>query len=263
MSFLLRKTNLIRPLWVAPLFVALFTPLESAAQLEYEFHWGRLPVAEFTLALPSVESQVVRVDGSTVGIVGALFNYEGAMQSDYSDPEITVFELGGLDGDFQEGRVINFYPNRPAEITSFLDDELGQPSGELVDSMGVTVDPLKIVFDLFGYLEGFAESDLSNLVCEGEYSVFDGKRHYLLKLAGGAEEQLKGDRRWAFSGLAMRCDISVTYLLAVDGDENNPWHENNSDQRSLWIALVEGELVPVRMAISGPIGYVVGRLKVN
>lgn len=258
--FFLRKKNKHQRLAGHSLLVAVaLAPIKSLAELEYEFHWGRLPVAEFTLELPSGDSKVVRVDGSTVGIVGALFNYDGAMQSDYSNPDLTTFDLGGLDGDFEERREIHFYPNRSAQIISFLDDELEQPSAELVDSMGVTVDPLRIVLDLFA---GQAGQGLESPSCEGEYSVFDGKRHYLLSLTGGAEELIDADRNWAYSGSAFRCDIGVTYLLALGGDETNPWHEGESDQRSLWMAEVQGEIVPVRMAISGPVGYVVGRLRI-
>lgn len=225
--------------------------LAQSSALEYRFHWGKVPVANFKLTLPSVESQVVRVEGSTVGLVGKIFNYDGAIESDYSDMKSVVFRLSGTDNDFEEYRTINFYPDRPAEVVDFLDDELPPPARELVESMGITVDPFRAMLALIGdATEG----------CSGRYSVYDGKRHYKLGLAAGRRETLEADRDWTYAGEAIRCDLSISYMESSVGNEQNPWFEEDSEDRSVWLAEIDSKFVPVLIEMPGPIGRIVGRV---
>lgn len=226
------------------------------ADFDYRFHWGRLAVAQFNLELPTNDSQVVQVSGSTVGVVGTLFNYDGAMQSDYSDPQSTLFELSGLDGSFEEHRSMRFYADRPAKIIDFLDDEIAQPTDSLVEAMGITSDPLRIVADLAAGSAGA----LGTEICRGDYSVFDGKRHYRLSLQELGYETLQADRQWSYSGSSIKCEVQVTYLLAASGNEQNPWYEDREDTRIIWLAEINNNIVPVRISMAGPFGRVVGRL---
>jgi hypothetical protein len=233
------------------------------AQLNYRFHWGKIPVAEFGLELPQADSQIIKIEGRTVGFVGAIFSYDGVIQSDYSDIDSVIFQISGIDNDFSEHREINFFTDRPAEILDFLDDEQEQPADEIVESMGITVDPLRVVFAL---LSGSgAESTTETLSardrCNGEYSVFDGKRHYRLKLEAAEGETLKADRSWGYTGQAFRCNILVVSLEATSGEEQNPWHEDDRDTRSLWLAEIDEQLRLVRVSMPGPIGRVTGRLE--
>jgi len=202
-----------------------------------------------------------------VGFVGAIFSYDGVIQSDYSDLNSVNFQISGIDNGFSERREINFYSDRPAEIVDFLDDEQEQPATEIVESMGITVDPLRVVFALLSGSR--AESKVGTTTetlsardrCNGEYSVFDGKRHYRLKLEAAEDETLKADRGWGYTGQAFRCDILVVSLEATSGEEQNPWYEDDTDTRSLWLAEIDEQLTLVRISMPGPIGRVTGRLE--
>jgi hypothetical protein len=229
----------------------------ALAEFEYRFHWGRMSVAEFSLTLPTPENRKIKVEGQTVGLVGKLFKYDGALEADYSDMSRVLFRVSGEDNGFSEYRTIQFSPDGPAEILEFLDDEIEEPPSEVVDSMGITVDPFRVVLALLepSDAEG-AESDF----CEGRYSVFDGKRHYELALSAGENTDIEADRSWTYSGEAKRCDMSVTYLESAGGEEQNPWYEEDSEIRNLWLAEMDGQLVPVRISMPGPIGKVTGRL---
>lgn len=228
------------------------------AELNYRFHWGRIPVAEFSLELPQAENSIIKLEGRTVGFVGALFSYDGSIESDYSDLDSVIFQISGIDNGFSEHRKINFFTDRPAEILDFLDDEQEQPADELVESMGITADPLRVVFAL---LSDGSELSIPDR-CSGEFSVFDGKRHYRLKLEAGETESLRADRSWSYTGQALRCDMLVTQLEATSGEEQNPWYDRETETRSLWLAEQEGEIVMVRISIPGPIGRITGRLEV-
>lgn len=229
------------------------TPLQAVAgEFDYLFHWGRLSVAEFSLTVPDQEPGVIRVEGSTVGLVGKIFNYDGAISADYSDMGEVLFEVSGMDNHFAERRVIKFAADKPAEILEFLDDEQEQPEDALVQSMGVTLEPLRLVY-LF--LQQGEQG------CEGELPVFDGKRHYRLSLQAVGWDELESDREWGFSGKAMRCELSVSYLETTSGEELNPWYEDSSEVRNVWLAEVDQAFVPVRVTMPGPIGKVTGRLK--
>lgn len=238
--------------WSALTISAIYSTA-AFAELNYQFHWGRVPVADFSLFLPTPDRQIIKVEGETVGLIGKVFKYDGAIESDYSDMNSVIFSVSGEDNGFSEYRIIRFSPDQPAEILEFLDDELEQPDPVLIESMGVTVDPLRVVMELL-INQGPAQ-------CEGELSVFDGKRHYQLQLFAADEELLEADRDWTYSGNAKRCDIEVTYLESSGEEEQNPWYKDNSDQRSIWLAEVEGEIVPVRISMSGPVGKITGRLQ--
>ena len=214
------------------------------------------------MTLPAAESRSIRVEGETVGFVGKIFKYDGAMESDYSDMDSVIFSLSGLDNDFAEYRTIQFFPDRPAEILDFLDDEQEQPSSEIVQSMGNTVDPLRVVLALLGGAEPYSHSEEYDAsLCQGDFSVFDGKRHYLLQLTDSGQELLEADRGWGYSGQALRCEMSVTYLETTDGEEQNPWYKDDEEQRTIWLAEIEGSRVPVRVTMSAPIGKITGRLE--
>lgn len=232
------------------------------AELHYKFHWGRMSVAEFSLTLPTAESRAIRVEGETVGLIGKIFKYDGAIEPDYSDMQSVIFSVSGLDNGFAEYRTIQFSPGKPAEIIEFLDDEQEEPPSEVVRSMGNTVDPLRVVLAL---LDDPSSETLSlssgDSTCEGDFSVFDGKRHYLLGLTSAGEEFLEADRAWGYTGLALRCEMSVTYLEATSGEEQNPWYEDDAEQRTVWLAEVEGVRAPVVIKMPGPIGKITGRLE--
>ena len=229
----------------------------ALAEFEYRFHWGRMSVAEFSLTLPTTESRKIRVEGQTVGLVGKLFKYDGALEADYSDMSRVLFRVSGDDNGFSEYRTIQFSPDGPAEILEFLDDEIDEPSSEIVDSMGITVDPFRVVLAL---LENSGDVGLNNRFCEGEYSVFDGKRHYELALRAGESVDIEADRSWTYSGVARRCDMSVSYLESAGEGERNPWYEEDSELRTVWLAEIEELFVPVRITMPGPIGKITGRL---
>ena len=237
--------------------------LSVQAENNYRFHWGKIPVASFSLSLPDAKSQIIKLEGRTVGFVGAIFSYEGAIQSDYSDLSSVNFRISGIDNGFSEHREINFYSDRPAEILDFLDDEQEQPAAEIVDSMGITVDPLRVVFALLSGsgAESTTEALSARDRCSGEYSVFDGKRHYRLKLEAAEDEILKADRSWGYTGQAFRCDMLVVSLEAISGEEQNPWYEDDTDTRSLWLAEIDEQLTLVLVSMPGPIGRVTGRLE--
>jgi hypothetical protein len=237
---------------VALICLTAFPMSEAWADFNYKFHWGRIPVAEFNLALPTEDSQTIKVEGETVGLIGRIFRYDGAIESDYSDMNSVLFSVSGEDNGFSEYRTIQFYPDKSAHIVNFLDDEQDQPPKELVESMGITVDPLRVVLSLLKSTD--AEE------CQGEFSVFDGKRHYLLNLTTAGAEELEADRSWAYSGPTIRCELTVNYLESTTGEEQNPWYREDSEQRSIWLAELEGQLVPVRVSMPGPIGKVTGRL---
>ncbi|MBT5330354.1 MAG: DUF3108 domain-containing protein [Porticoccaceae bacterium] len=230
----------------------------ALAEFEYRFHWGRMPVAEFSLTLPTTESRKIRVEGQTVGLVGKLFKYDGALEADYSDMSRVLFRVSGEDNGFSEYRTIQFSPDGPAEILEFLDDEIEEPPSEVVDSMGITVDPFRVVLVL---LESSSDAGSNNKFCEGEYSVFDGKRHYELALNVGESADIEADRSWTYSGKALRCDMSVSYLESAGGEEQNPWYEEDAEVRTMWLAEIEELLVPVRITMPGPIGKITGRLR--
>lgn len=243
-------------MWLALTLTSVVSPAVSA-EFDYKFHWGRMSVAEFSLTLPIEESRLIRVEGETVGLIGKIFKYDGAIESDYSDMENVIFSVSGLDNDFAEYRTIQFSPDKPAEIIDFLDDEQEEPSAETVRSMGNTVDPLRVVLALLDDPNPGAPLES---VCDGDFSVFDGKRHYSLGLTSAGEEFLEADRAWSYTGLALRCEMSVAYLEATSGEEQNPWYEDDSEVRTLWLAEVEGNRIPVRVAMPGPIGKITGRI---
>lgn len=227
------------------------------AEFEYRFHWGRMSVAEFSLTLPTPENRRIKVEGQTVGLVGTLFKYDGALEADYSDMSRVLFRVSGEDNGFSEYRTIQFSPDRPAEILEFLDDEIEEPPSEVLESMGITVDPFRVVLAL---LENSGDVGSNYGFCEGEYSVFDGKRHYELALKAGESVDIEADRSWTYSGEARRCDMSVSYLESAGGEEQNLWYEEDSEIRTIWLAEVEESFVPVRIAMPGPIGKITGRL---
>ena len=229
----------------------------ASAELNYEFHWGRMSVAEFSLTLPTEENRAIRVEGETVGLIGKIFKYDGAIESDYSNMESVIFSLSGTDNDFVEHRTIRFFPDQPAEILDFLDDEQEQPSAEIVHSMGTTVDPLRVVLALMQ-----VPNSNDSPACEGGFSVFDGKRHYQLALSSAGEDILEADRDWTYSGPALRCEMAVTYLETTSGEEQNPWYEDDSEIRTIWLTEIEGDRVPVRISMPGPIGRITGRIQV-
>lgn len=230
---------------------------KASADLEYRFHWGRVSIAEFSLTLPTPEERKIRLEGETVGLVGAFMKYDGAIEADYSDMSGVLFRVSGEDNGFEEYRTIKFPSDSPAEILEFLDDELDEPPSELVESMGVTVDPLRVVLTL---LDASNTESSSDDFCKGSFSVFDGKRHYQLGLIAGESEILEADRSWTYSGEVQRCDLSVSYLQAAGGEEQNPWYEEDSETRTIWLAEMENSLVPVKVRMPAPIGKITGRL---
>ena len=146
------------------------------------------------------------------------------------------------------------------DAEGFLVDSLVEPAQDWDERHPLPDDPGKGTIDPLSVLSGLSLVLQENGRCEGEFSVFDGRKRYDLVVSDAGTTELEQTSYSIYAGPARGCQVDYK-MLGGHRIARNKYAET-SRRRIVWVAQPSesAPLVPVRLEIETAFGNVMGHL---
>ena len=250
----------------APLLLLLALAAPAAAQgpaaastgpdraLLYRLDWGPVALGEFRVReAERPEGRSLAITARSVGAAALIYDFsltERTLEQPDGERRFTIL------GDFGRrtfDRLVTWAPGSAPEVEHRGD---GPEDEELTpvpqDDIHRTLDPAAAVLAVLDQVE-------AGRGCAGEWPIYDGVRRMDLLVRDEGAERIEADRDWTYAGPALRCRLGFRRVggFPVDADRKAPEAEFD---RVLWIAEMPAGPTPVRLKVSWPLGYAIGRI---
>lgn len=229
---------------------------ETVREYRYAVDWGPAALAELQIRLTERGAEThFAAEARSAGLLAFFSEFE-AMQTASHGPEgPREFLSQGRYGDDEAARRVRFGDGPPrAEtlVASETEDEPRTPipPGAIDDA----VDPI------FPILEAMRQLERGE-GCAVKRTVFTGRSAFSVALEDLGTEKIEADRDWTWGGLAAKCRIRFDRIGGFL-KEGGFWRQEEADvTREIWFAeMADGGVAPVRLRVSWPLGYAIGRI---
>ena len=144
--------------------------------LPFTLRWKKLRIAEMFFSISGENDEYWKISGRTLGPLRFVKNYEGEARQRY-DTNGQKYRLQGRDQGFSENREIFFSLGGLPLVREFV-DRTAEKSLTPELSWG------KFAISPMGLFRQIMDSARSPSLCNGSFTVYDGKRAYTVKLKG-------------------------------------------------------------------------------
>lgn len=233
------------------LCIILISSVTVGDNLNYNFTWFNIPVADFVLTdnLISSNSEKVKFQIFTKGPLKLYRNYSSSGYIKQAGKHNWEYYLKGIDrGKPEEKHILYFSKDYPI-VVKFIDDD-GYPEIEIdkINDIG-SIDPFTI---LLRAMENLA----INQDCTSIHSVMDGKRRYEINVELISQEELSEKEK------IYHCRF---YLSEMNHQKTTTkkhrWPFNKGlNYIDIWFSNYR-KLTPSKFNIQTPIGKIVGNIK--
>lgn len=232
---------------------------ERTRAFRYAVDWGPAALAELELRVTEGEAETrIAAEARSTGLLSVFSDFEAVQTARHGPQGPEHFLSHGSWGDDQSAREVFFGDGPPRAETIVASTEEDEPRTPIPDgALDAAVDPFHPFLTALAQIEAGGG-------CDHAADVFTGRSAFRVSLTAMGDEVLEADRDWTYGGAAQRCRIGIERIggFPLDGGR---WRQKEEDvTRDLWIAVLEdGRAAPVRMRVSWPLGYAVGRIVLN
>ena len=249
----IRKKFLILVLIILPNFT-------FAAQLNYDFKWLSLPVAELVIDFQQIEdNKIKKTVEYTLKTAGPLKLYRNYKSSGYIKPidnKSWVYHITGKDRGQPEEKLIIFADKSAPYIEKFIDDRGADPVKIEQPSDIGAVDPVTTLISTINKLREIGD-------CDASYFVVDGKRKYraiyseIIKQNNARGEIFSSIKDYNIK----RCRVNITgAMIELNYGDKKKWPFNSKDNfLTIWFD-ENMNYLPIKFRFNTPIGAITGDL---
>ena len=149
--------------------------------LPFTLYWKKLRIAEMLFSVSGENDEYWKISGRTLGPLRLVRNYQGEARQRY-DTDGQKYTLEGRDQGFWENREILFRSRDLPLVREFVDRTAEKwLTPELSWGM-LAISPV-------GLFRQIMKSARSPSLCNGSFTVYDGKRTYTVKLNGSRPQR--------------------------------------------------------------------------
>ena len=230
-------------------------PLSAA----YEVYFGGFHVLNAAaLWQRSPGGYRISAEAETQGMIGWLYPWRGTTESRGRVEASQVVPLQHDNHGISERgeRLVSLRYHPSGDIA----EAVVQPEQDWEDRHPLPADAGQGTLDPLSVVAGLSELLQDGGPCEGEFSVFDGRRRYDLIVSDVGTTQLEPTDYSIFAGEARGCAIDYTLLGGHRVERNK--YAATARERIVWVArpLEDAPMVPVRLQIETAYGTVMGHL---
>ena len=154
---------------------------EKTHSVPFTLRWKRLRIAEMLFSISGENDEYWNISGRTLGPLRLVKNYEGEARQRY-DTNGQKYRLEGRDQGFLENREILFRSGYLPLVIEFV-DRTAKTSLTPELSWG------KIAISPMGLFRQIMKSASAPSLCNGSFTVYDGKRVYTVILDGSRAQE--------------------------------------------------------------------------
>jgi hypothetical protein len=147
----------------------------------FTLRWKKLRIAEMLFSISGENDEYWKISGRTLGPLKLVKNYEGEARQNY-DTDGQKYSLEGRDQGFLENREILFRSGELPVVREFV-DRTAETSLTPELSWG------KFAISPMGLFRQIMNSAGSPSLCNGSFTVYDGKRAYTVMLSGSRAQE--------------------------------------------------------------------------
>ena len=155
--------------------------LDKNRSLSFTLRWRKLRVAEMLFSVSGDNDEYWKISGRTLGPLRLVKNYKGEARQNY-DTDGQKYRLKGWDQGFLENREILFRSGDPPVIKDFVDRTAKIPLTPELSWGKFAISPM-------GLFRHVMNSARSPSLCNGSFTVYDGKRAYTVILNGSRAQE--------------------------------------------------------------------------
>ena len=144
--------------------------------LPFTLHWKKLRIAEMLFSVSGENDEYWKISGRTLGPLRLVKSYEGEARQHY-DNHGRKYILEGRDRGFLENREILFRPGDLPLVRDFVDRTAEKELTPETSWGTFAISPM-------GVFRRVMNSARSPSLCNGSFTVYDGKRAYQVILKG-------------------------------------------------------------------------------
>ena len=251
-------------------------PQETVRAFRYAVDWGPAALAQMEIKLTERPSEThFAAEIQSAGLLAFFSDFE-AVQTALHGPEgPREFLSHGRYGDDEAARRVRFGDGAPRAETLVASEKDGEPRTPIPEgALTGAVDPV------FPILEAMRQVDRGE-GCAVKRTVFTGQTAFSMALEDLGMEEIEADRDWTWGGPAAKCRIRIARIGGFL-KEGGFWQAEEEDvTREIWFARLsdgagggpgagaEGAedgigdgigVIPVRLRVSWPLGYAIGRI---
>lgn len=243
------------------LVLIIFPNFTFGDQLNYDFQWLSLPVAELVIDFQQIDDhkikKTVEYTLKTVGPLKLYRNYKSSGYIKSIDDNSWVYHITGKDRGQPEEKLIIFANKSVPYIEKFIDDRGVDPVKiEQPNDIGA-VDPVTTLIATINKLRETGD-------CDASYFVVDGKRKYraiyseMIKQNNARGEIISSIKDYNIK----RCRINITgAMIELNYGDKKKWPFNSKDNfLTIWFDKKLNYL-PIKFSFNTPIGAITGNLK--
>ena len=150
--------------------------LNKNRSLSFTLRWKKLRIAEMLFSVSGENDKYWNIFGRTLGPLKLVKNYKGEARQNY-DTDGQKYRLKGWDQGFLENREILFRSGDPPVVKDFVDRTAKIPLTPELSWGKFAISPM-------GLFRHVMNSARSPSLCNGSFTVYDGKRAYTVILNG-------------------------------------------------------------------------------
>ena len=154
---------------------------EKNRSLPFTLRWKKLRIAEMLFSISGENDEYWKISGRTLGPLRLVKNYEGEARQRY-DTNGQKYRLEGRDQGFLENREILFRSGDLPLVIEFV-DRTAETSLTPELSWG------KFAISPMGLFRQIMNSARAPSLCNGSFTVYDGKRAYTVILNGNRAQE--------------------------------------------------------------------------
>ncbi len=261
---LFMKKYLLLLLFSLGVFVS---PAEAAQTYKYGIYGGGFHVVDADMILKENKGTYdLTVKAITQGFLGRVAPWSSVMVSKGRDIKNNwqpdLFENVTVWRNDAKTTILKY--NKNGVIT----DRIVKEQGKAEDTREADPQLAKNATDLPTGIMNFVRHRDLKQGCEGSFNVYDGKRRFIIRMAGQQNDVIKPNRYTQYAGPVISCTIEVIQDGGKWADENRGWFKIQEDARGkgglprVFLTPLNGQtwLVPVRMELSSPYGNFVMHL---
>ena len=155
--------------------------LNKNRSLPFTLYWKRLRIAEMLFSVSGEHDEYWKISGRTLGPLRLIKNYEGEARQRY-DTDGQKYRLQGRDQGFLENREILFRPSNLPLVKEFVDRTAEKWLMPDLSWGKFAISPM-------GLFRLIMNSARSPSLCNGSFTVYDGKRAYKVILNGSRAQE--------------------------------------------------------------------------
>lgn len=227
--------------------------VEGERDLLYHLDWGPVALGEFKVRhVEGAAGRSLAIEARSRGLASVIFDFsltETTVEDPRGDRRFTML---GEFGKHELDRRVTWEGAAAPSVEHRADppepDLTPVPAAELPRS----IDPAAAVLAVMDRIE-------AGKGCAGRWVLYDGVRMNALTVADEGMDRIAADRDWTYAGPARRCRLGLERIGGYPAGEPPKTAEKDFD-RLLWVAELDGEPTPVRLQVSWPLGFAIGRI---